>query len=206
MRVVTALFFIVVLMPVAFAQTPQTKVPLSPQGEQRVLADEVRGYCQQLDDYKKEETPQLFADATDEPKPAWKRIGTERELEGLTEALFKRMNTGRVWLKDGKVVAAELESATGTADWLLHSEYCFRADGKLAGIHSEYRNDVNDFSIYRDQFFDTAGTVIDSTNQNVDLRTRKPKRLTKQMEAAEVKAPVYHTPKELPFYKLIRFK
>jgi hypothetical protein len=169
-------------------------------------ADEVKAYCAAVDEYKSEAKPLLFADASDQPKPAWRRVGTERELEALTDALFQHSTTAKVWLKAGKVVAVETDAASGTGDWQLAAEYCFRDDGSLAALHSELRNDADNYIAIRDEAFEPGGNASTSNAQFIDSRSHKPKKLSKQAAANEQRAPMYHTPSELPFQRLLKLQ
>ena len=187
------------------AQAPQTAAPNTPPtAAPNKEADEVTTYCTSVNDYKHDATPQLFADAGDQPKPMWRRVGTERELESLTEAQFAHAFTARAWLKNGKVVAVDSDADTRSGDWGLAAEYCFREDGTLAALHSEFRNESDDYVAIRDESFDAAGATIASTSQIFDTRTHKPKKLNKQAAANEQRAPVYHKAADLPFFRLIK--
>jgi hypothetical protein len=170
----------------------------------KAALDEVKTYCASLDDYKKDATPQLFADASDQAKPGWRRVGTERELESLTDALFQHMTTARVWLKDKNIVAVESEMTAGASDWLLASDYCFRPDGTLALLHSEYRDEKNEFITVRDESFDRAGVSLDDAVQILDLRSRRPKKISRQIAASEQVAPLYKKTSDLPFHRLLK--
>jgi len=183
----------------AFCQTP----PAPAASPNKAAIDTVKTYCSSIDDYKKDATPKLFADASDTAKPMWRAVGTERELESLTEALFKHTTTARVWLKENKVVAVDTEFVAGAEDWLLSSEYCFRDDGSLATLHSEFRNDHDDYIAIRDETYDADGASLAENVQYLDLRSRRPKKATKQMTASEVRAPLYHKASELPFNRLL---
>jgi hypothetical protein len=183
----------------ACAQAPQAPAPSKG-------ADEVKTYCASLDDYKHDTTPQLFADAGDQPKPMWRRVGTERELESLTDAQFAHAYTARVWTKDGKVVAVDTDATAGAGDWSLAAEYCYRADGTLAALHSEFRNETDDYISIRDESFDSAGASVASSQQVFDTRSHKPKKLNKQAAANEQQPPSYHKPADLPFFRLIKLQ
>jgi hypothetical protein len=191
-----------------FAQTPTppaaTPPPLTQ--AQTQAAAEIKSYCDQIDDYKKDATPQLFADASDQPRPAWRRVASEREIESLNDALFQHSTTARAWLKNKSVVAVDTETTAGAADWLLAAEYCFRPDGTLASIHSEFRNEKEDYIAVRGESFAPDGTSLGENVQTLDLRSRRPRKLSKQLAAAEIRTPLYRTTKELPFYKLVSFK
>jgi hypothetical protein len=188
--------------PGAAAGTPPP--PLTQAQSQ--AAAEVKSYCDQIDDYKKESAPQLFADASDQPKPAWRRVASEREIESLNDALFQHSTTARAWLKGKNVVAVDTEASGGTADWLLAAEYCFRPDGTLAAIHSEFRNEKDDYIAVRDESFTPDGKSLGENPQVLDLHSRRPRKISKQVASAEIRTVLYHTTKELPFYKLVSFK
>jgi hypothetical protein len=195
--------------PKTQAEPPATSIPApgAPVTKpDKAAIDAVTTYCDSLDDYKKDTTPLLFADASDQAKPAWRRVGTERELESLTDALFQHMTSARVWLKDKTVVAAETEMTAGASDWLLASEYCFRPDGTLALLHSEYRDERNEYIAVRDETFDPTGVSLEEKLQVLDLRSRRPKKISKQAAAAEQLAPLYKKTSDLPFHRLLQTK
>lgn len=188
-----------------FAQTPPSAVP-TPNAAVTKAAEEVKTYCESIAEYKKDATPLFFADASDQPKPAWRKVNSERELEALSDALFQHATTAKVWLKDKKVVALETETTAGTSDWLINAEYCYRLDGTLASIHSEFRNDKDEYISVRDEAYDANGTLLGETVNVLDLRSRRPKKISKQMAAAEVRAALYPKASELPFQKLLNAK
>jgi hypothetical protein len=166
--------------------------------------EDIKTYCSTIDDYKHDADPRLFADASDQVKANWRRIGTERELDSLTEAQFQHSTIARVWSKDDKVVAVETDYTTAIGDWDLTADYCFREDGTLAKLHSEYHDGTEDYISTRDESFDDSGTVIDTKSQIMDANTHKPKKLSKKVAAAEQHAPVFKKTKDLPFHRLLR--
>jgi hypothetical protein len=182
------------------APTSQTPPPAN-----KAAADEVKSYCDSISDYKTDAKPLLFADASDQAKPTWHRVASERELESLGDAQFKHSTTARVWLKDNAVVAMDTETTAGASPWLLAGEYCFRPDGTLASIHSEFRDEINEYIAVRDETFDPAGTAVADNVQYLDFRSRRPKKLTKQM-AGEQRAALYKKTSELPFYRQLKTK
>ena len=186
--------------PGAAAGTPP------PTEAQTQAAAEVKSYCDQIDDYKKDATPQLFADASDQPRPAWRRVASEREIESLNDALFQHSTTARAWIKNKSVVAVDTETTAAATDWLLAAEYCFRPDGTLASIHSEFRNEKDEYIAIRAESFAPDTKSLGENVQILDLHSRRPRKLSKQILATEIRSALYHTTKELPFYKLVSFK
>lgn len=166
--------------------------------------EEIKTYCSTIDDYKHDADAKLFADASDSTKPAWRRVGTERELESLTDAQFRHSTVARVWFKGDKVVAVETDYTTAAGYWELSAEYCFREDGTLATLHSEYHDAVQDYVSLHDESFDESGKVLDTKTQVFDANTHKPKKLSNKAAAAEQQAPVFNTTKDLPFHRLLR--
>ena len=207
MRISCVLLLCVLATSMLFGQASAPSAPPSAPADQTPAskaAEEVKAYCSTIDDYKHDADPKLFADASDSQKPAWRRVGTERELESLTDAQFQHSTVARVWFKKDKIVAVETDYTTAAGYWELSADYCFREDGTLAALHSEYHDAVEDYVSLRDQSFDERGTVVDTKTQVVDSNTKKPKKLSKKAEAAEQHAPVYKTIKDLPFHRLLR--
>lgn len=165
-------------------------------------AEAVKKYCESVADFKRENAPLLFADASDQPKPAWRRVASERELERLTDALFQHSNTARAWVKDGNIIAVDTTSTTMADDWSLDAEYCYREDGTLAGVRSEYRNGTDDLIVISEQLFGVDGSSVFDNVKALDLRTRRPKK--NSANAAELRAPAYARTKDFPWTKLMR--
>jgi hypothetical protein len=187
-----------------FGQTnvPADKAPTDKTPATKAIED-VKAYCSTIDDYKHDADPKLFADASDSAKPAWRKVATERELDSLTEAQFQHSTVARVWFKDDKVVAVETDYTTAAGYWELSAEYCFREDGTIATLHSEYHDAVEDYVSLRDKIFDESGNVIDTKEQIFDANTHKPKKLSNKVAASEQHAPEYKTTKDLPFHRLL---
>jgi hypothetical protein len=205
MRISCVLWLCVLSATLVFGQAnaPADKAAAD-QAPAAKAVEEVKAYCSTIDDYKHDADPKLFADASDSAKPAWRRVGTERELDALTDAQFQHSTIARVWFKGDKVVAVETDYTTAAGYWELSAEYCFREDGTLAAVHSEYHDAVEDYVSLRDEAFDESGTVIDTKTQVFDANTKKPKKLSGKAAAAEQHAPVYKTTKDLPFHRLLR--
>jgi tetratricopeptide (TPR) repeat protein len=68
---------------------------------------------------------------------------------------------------------AELSESTPSGDWYKVSEYCFRTDGSLAFIFSDYRTTYGNVRIEDRLYFDKRGRQVRNIRRIFDLNTGK---------------------------------
>jgi len=108
-----------------------------------------------------------------------------------------------VWLKDGKVVAADFSFTSPSGDWYHFVNYYFRADGTLAKIHAQLNTFAaadGGLSVVRDEFYDSRGKLLRTSTRYLDLKSQKPR---KRADFMDQPIPAYQTVRDLPFYKLL---
>ena len=109
-----------------------------------------------------------------------------------------------VWLKDGKVVAAQFSLTSSSGDWYHYVNYYFRADGTLVKIHAQlntFASPEGGISVVRDKFYSSRGKLLRTDTQYLDLKSQKPR---KRGEFMDQPIQVYQTARDLPFTKLLR--
>ena len=108
-----------------------------------------------------------------------------------------------VWLKGGKVVAAQFSLTSSSGDWYHYVNYYFRADGTLAKINAQlntFANPDGGISVVRDKFYSSSGTLLHTATRYRDLKSQKPR---KRGDFMDQPIPVYQTARDLPFTKLL---
>lgn len=108
-----------------------------------------------------------------------------------------------VWLKDGKVVAAQFSLTSYSGDWYHYVNCYFRADGTLAKIHAQlntFAGPDGGISVVRDKFYSSSGKLLHTTTGYLDLKSQKPRARGEFMDQP---IPDYKSVRDLPFYKLL---
>jgi hypothetical protein len=109
-----------------------------------------------------------------------------------------------VWLKNGKVVAAQFSLTNSSGDWYHYVNYYFRADGTLAKIHAQlntFASPDGGISVVRDKFYGSNGKLLHTAIRYLDLKFQKPKNREEFMDQPITD---YRTVRDLPFLKLLR--
>lgn len=138
----------------------------------------IDSYCAKVDALRKKlKRPSLiFADTADmnDDTPKWRSFASERELERFR----KKTETYQIaynWLKGGKIVASNFTLFSGSGDWVSYLYQCYREDGSLARVETDFRTFNGDFKVLRKRYFDTEGKLITQSVKILDLKTGKPK-------------------------------
>lgn len=108
-----------------------------------------------------------------------------------------------VWLKDGKVVAANFSFTSPSGDWYHYVNCYFRADGTLAKIHAQlntFAGPDGGLGVVRDKFYGSSGRLLHTSTRYLDLHSQKPR---KRAEFMDQPIPVYRIVRVLPFSKLL---
>ncbi len=167
-------------------------------------------YCKSLDAMlKKRRRPDvIFADVSDynENKPRWRKFASEKALEKGREQ-SEAYTIAYVWRKERKVVVTNFTLSSPSGDWAQYVYSYFRLDGKLARVESELRTFQGDYIVIKRLYFNTTGEAIRRTNRYLDLRTRKPKKPTKEIvnEMSNWdKGDYFKSVSTLPFARLLK--
>jgi|GEM_PF-1339171 len=181
----------------------QTNAPTDKQIRAAEIA-KIKAYCQELDDYAKRNPKlgRLFADVSSGmkgEKSRWREFKSEGERE--------RADTGNdlanVWAKDGATVSVYFTFQSPSGDWAHYVNYYFRDDGSLAKTRAQLNTFYGNMTVIRERFYDLKGRLLSSSQQFLDLETKKKKKPGVDGEFIDEPIPVYRTVKALPFYTLL---
>src|SRR5436190_11162381 len=158
---------------------------------------EIDAYSKAIDAiHKGNKTPELvFADTADQEdtKPKWRKFASEKVLDKFREN-SETYTIAYNWRRGGRIVASNFTLFSGSGDWAKYVYHCFRPDGTLARVESEYRTFMGDYIVIRRHYFDASGKQIKSSVKFLDLTTRKPKK-------PEEGGVMGDDPKEIDYYK-----
>jgi hypothetical protein len=165
----------------------------------------IKAYCQELDDYAKRNPKpgRIFADVSSgsvERKSRWREFKSGEEREEIDDGDNLNENAD-IWSKDGAVVLVTCLFQSPSRDWAHHIRYYYRKDGSLAKIHAELGAFYGNMTVIRERFYGSKGMLLGSSQQFLDLETKKEKRPGADGEEfIDEPIPVYRTVKALPFY------
>lgn len=134
--------------------------------------------CRQLRDEKTgfKRMYGVFKNLTDQERPVWHLSPPEDGMVLLEIVLYSApgQQTG----------FAELAEFTPSGDWSKLSEYCFRNDGSVAFIFSDYRTFFGDVRVEDRLYYDSYGHQVRNTRRIFDLETgeRLPDDMTNFMD------------------------
>jgi uncharacterized protein (DUF2141 family) len=167
-------------------------------------------YCSSIDAEKKRgKSPELvFADTKDynAERSMWRKFASAKQLEKFRET-NESYTVAFVWRKAGKVAVTNFADFSPSGDWAEYRNSYYRADGTLARAETEFRTFQGDYIFIHRRYYDSRGRVLKSTSKSLDLRTRKPKKLTADFAIEDRgwnRANVHMTTAKLPFAKLIK--
>jgi hypothetical protein len=172
----------------------------------------IEAYCKQVDKFvKKLKSPHLvFADTADyneKDKPKWRKFASEKALEKFRETTAETYSISYNWLKNGKIIKSNFTLFSPSGDWAEYVLHYFREDGTLAKAEQEMRTFNEDLILIQNFYFDRKGKLQKKTVKYLDLRSKKPKKTTKEF-LSQIKdyisqADYYKKLSELPFAKLL---
>ena len=179
----------------------------------------IRAYCQSLERHFKRnvKAARFFVDALPEggaePAPEgrldWHEVKTEDEMLEAERGYANHSIVVKV--KDGEIVYADF--AEPREHSRRHNEYCFRHDGTLAKITSDYYSGIAGIHVTRENFYDAEGRLLRSIdscfNVNYTSRGSREKRaLCRRAEMREeltaYSIPVYKKNTDLPGYEILK--
>lgn len=142
----------------------------------------INTYCKSVDSILKraKSANPIFADTKDynsEEKPKWKKFTSE----GALETFRNRNETYTIsynWRKNGRIVQSNFTYFSPSGDWAQYVFHCFRPDGSIAKVESDYRTFNEDVIVLQSIFFDTKGRIINKTVQFKDLQSKKTKKVS----------------------------
>ena len=150
----------------------------------------------------------VFADTAsyDDGKVKWHKFVSIKELEKYREKT-ETYSIAYSWKRNGRIVATNFTLFSPSGDWAKYVMHYFRGDGSLAKVTSELRTFYGDFVMTRTEYFDPAGRRLKTGTEYRDLKTKKPKKPTKDMLAENPMANSddhYKRVRDLPFAKLVK--
>ncbi|HJU56576.1 MAG TPA: hypothetical protein VJ715_18470 [Pyrinomonadaceae bacterium] len=196
-----------------FQRRPQSASP----GARGIAS--IKAYCQSLERHFKRNASaaRFFVDALPEggaePAPEgqldWHEVKSEDEMREAERAYANHSIV--VKTKDGELVYADF--AEPREHSRRHHEYCFRPDGTLAKITSDYYSGIAGIHVTRESFYGTEGKLLRSMDSCFNLtytsngsrEKRAPCRRAEMREGMTgYSLPVYKKNADLPGYEILR--
>lgn len=138
----------------------------------------IDAYCKTVDAIRtRSKLPSsIFADTSDidVTKPKWRAFSSEKALEDFRED-SETYTIAYNWRNRGKIVASNFTHFSPSGDWVKYVYHCFRANGTLARVETDYRTFKGDFKVVRKRYFDRFARRINMSVKYLDLQTDKPK-------------------------------
>ena len=161
---------------------------------------------------KKKKSPELvFADTSDYETDApekWEKFASEDALDKHRESTGETYSIAYCWRDRGNLAKSNFTLFSPSGDWAKYVFHYFRTDGTLAKAAIDYRTFNEDMILMQDVYFDARGKVIKTTYKVLDLRTHKPKKITKDIRMAtgemRKETDYYKSVSKLPFAKLLK--
>lgn len=172
----------------------------------------IKTYCKTIDSFvKRNKNPHLvFADISDyndDSKQKWRKFASDKALEKFRE----RNETYTIaynWRKNGKIIQSNFTFFSPSGDWAHYVYHYFRPDGTLAKVESDMRTFYDDMIILQTIYFDSKGKQVGKITQYKDLRSKKPKKPSKDFlkDFSEIKSgeDYFKKTSKLPFAKLLK--
>ncbi|MGE3467099.1 MAG: hypothetical protein AB7J13_09210 [Pyrinomonadaceae bacterium] len=147
-------------------------------GAQTQAVRSIDTYCKTVDRFREgQKQPSLvFADTAemDDEKAKWRKFPSEKALEDFREK-SETYDIALNWRRNGRIVASNFTRFSPSGDWVNYVLHCFRTDGTLARVETDFRTFNGDFKVIRKRYFDRYGRRISMSVKYLDLATGKPK-------------------------------
>ncbi|MBS1839952.1 MAG: hypothetical protein JSS69_07505 [Acidobacteria bacterium] len=160
-------------------------------------------YCKSVWEYTQTNPPHRFFAEIENPSEEpgentkWQEFATKEDMEKDEN----HYTAAFVWLREGRVVAANFTISDGSQDWFQYADYCFDSRGRLAGIQEELRSFYGMIVARRRYSYDGKGKLLDKSETFMDLDNQKPKRPDEEFIDREL--PTYLRVRKLPFASLL---
>ena len=200
--VVAAVISILALVTLIVAQRPGAAKPRTESSE--VVAIDV--YCKELDDFKnsgRNRAHILGAELNQTEVPKWKEFKSRR-ARGKT--FFE--DVADVWMKNGKLVVAELNSETNSGDWSKFVQYYFRDDGTLAKMRTTFAgfmvfSEHGGGRIVQERIYNSNGKLLQKRLHCFELE-KKHRRIKCWGDYSNYDGTYYRRAQNLVFYGLLK--
>jgi hypothetical protein len=177
----------------------------------------IEAYCLSLERHFKRDAKaaRFFVDALPDGEPPaegrldWHEVKSEDEMLDAERAYA--LHSIVVKAKDGRIVYADF--AEPREHSRRHNEYCFRPDGTLAKIVSDYYGNIAGVHVTRANFYDPDGRLLRSvdscfsityTSRGSRERRTSCRREEMQPELTGYSVPVYKKDTDLPGYETLK--
>ncbi|HWT02129.1 MAG TPA: hypothetical protein VN256_17900 [Pyrinomonadaceae bacterium] len=179
----------------------------------------IKAYCQSLERHFRRNAgaARFFVDAPPggdaEPAPEgrldWHEVRSEAEMMDAERAYARHSIV--VKTKGGEVVYADF--AEPLEHSRHHTEYCFRRDGTVARIASDYFSGIAGVHVTREHFYDAAGKLllnrvncfsVSYNSAGVVERRASCRRAEMREELTGYRVPVYKRNADLPGYEILK--
>lgn len=167
----------------------------------------INAYCKQIDVVqRRRKTPELvYANTADinSSKAKWRKFVSEKALDKFREG-SETYDIAYNWRKGRRLIATNFTHFSPSGDWVKYVNHCFRADGTLARVETDYRTFNGDFKVVRHRYFDGKGRQISSSVKYLDLTTDKAKDHSGGVMGDDPhEIDYYKRVKKLPFARLL---
>lgn len=167
----------------------------------------INTYCKQIDTIqKRRKSPELvYANVADmnSSKEKWRKFASAKALEKFRER-NEVYDIAYNWRSGGRLIASTFTHSSPSGDWVNYVTHCFRADGTVARVETDYRTSLGDFKVLSTRYFTSSGRQISSSIKYLDLQSGKPKdKGDGVMGDVESRAEYFKTVKKLPFAGLL---
>ena len=200
--IVAAAISTLTLVTLIVAQTPSAVKPTTKSSE----VAEIDAYCKELDDFKnsgRNRARILGAELNQTEVPKWKEFRSRR---ARGKAFFE--DVADVWMKNGKVVVAELNSETNSGDWSKFAQYYFRDDGTLAKMRTTFAgfmvfSDHGGGRIVQERIYSAKGKLLRKRLHCFELG-KKHRRIKCEGDYSNYDGTYYRRAQDLGFYGLLK--
>jgi hypothetical protein len=197
--VVAASISILAFVTLTVAQTPSDATESS-----EVAA--IDAYCKELDDFKNSERNRariLGAEVDQTDVPKWKEFKSRR---ARGKAFFE--DVADVWMKNEKLVVAELNSETNSGDWSKFVQYYFRDDGTLAKMRTTFAgfmvfSEHGGGRIVQERIYSSSGKLLQKRLRCFELE-KTHRRIKCSGDYSNYDGTYYRRAQNLVFYGLLK--
>jgi len=200
--VVAAVISILAFVTLMVAQTPSAaKSTIEPS---EVAA--IDAYSKELDAFKNSKGNRariLGAEVDQTEVSKWKEFES-RHARG--KAFFE--DVADVWMKNGKLVVAELNSETNSGDWSKFVQYYFRDDGTLAKMRTTFAgfmvfSEHGGGRIVQERIYSSNGKLLQKRLHCYELE-KKHRRIKCSGDYSNYDGTYYRRAQDLAFYGLLK--
>jgi len=204
--VVAAVVSVLAFATLIVAQTPSAAKPTTEPSE--VAA--IDAYCKELDTFKNSKRNRariLGAEGDETEVPKWK----EFKSRGARGEAFNYIlaDVADAWMKNGKLVIAELNFETNSGDWSKFAQYYFRDDGTLAKMRTTFAgfmvfSEHGGGRIVQERIYSSNGKLLQKRLHCFELEKNQ-RRIKCSGDYSDYDGTYYRRAQNLAFYGLLKF-